>query len=51
MNNHKHIQLTILILLISLLAACGGGGDEHAPPPPAENSNWDGLVWDQDKWG
>lgn len=51
MNNVKRLRVYILALLISLLAACGGGGDDHAPPPPpVENSNWDGLVWDQDKW-
>lgn len=53
MKKPKRFAIFTLGLLIVLLSACGGGGggatDTNAAPPSG-SSNWDEMVWDQDKW-
>jgi len=55
MSRSKHFAIfTLGLLAIVLLSACGGGGGGGAADtnaaPPSGSSNWDEMVWDQDKW-
>ena len=53
---YRKTRIALLFLLVLFgLTACGsgGGGGGAAPPattPAAGSSNWDSLIWDQDKW-
>ena len=50
MEIRKYAYLTVSLLMLLLLTVCGGGGGGGAEPP-GTSSNWDQMVWDQDKWG
>ncbi len=44
------LALAALLLVLAALVSCGGGSSSSQSGTGNGSSNWDALVWDQDKW-
>lgn len=42
--------LILLMGVLSIIGSSGGGGSGAAPKQQEGSSNWDQMVWDEDKW-
>lgn len=42
------VKRLLAIAAVLFVTSCGGGGS--TPTAPQDSSNWDEMVWNQDKW-
>lgn len=47
----RKVLWSALVLLVITGCGGGGGGSGEAPSPPPPGSDWDGMQWDDGRWG